>query len=103
MGESDKMNNNERKIGCYCKRILDMRFTNIRKVVDNLLPSENTKRWTVLRKAKVVTAVRGGILSTEEACNKYKLSPEELKSWKANLDLHGLKGLRTTKLKEYRV
>lgn len=66
------------------------------------LPSPNTKRWVVRRKAEVVTAVRAGLLTLEEACERYNLSMEEFLSWQALIDKHGVRGLRTTKLKEYR-
>ena len=32
------------------------------------LPPKDTKRWVIRRKAEVVAAVRGGLLSLEEAC-----------------------------------
>ena len=32
------------------------------------LPPKNTRRWVIRRKAEVVAAVRGGLLSLEEAC-----------------------------------
>ena len=32
------------------------------------LPAPGTKRWVIRRKAEVVAAVRGGLLSLEEAC-----------------------------------
>jgi len=32
------------------------------------LPPTNTRRWVIRRKAEVVAAVRGGLLSLEEAC-----------------------------------
>ncbi len=32
------------------------------------LPPANTRRWVIRRKAEVVAAVRGGLLSLEEAC-----------------------------------
>jgi uncharacterized protein DUF1153 len=35
------------------------------------LPSPGTKRWVPMRKAVVVAAVRGGLLSLEEACSRY--------------------------------
>ena len=38
------------------------------------LPAPNTKRWVVRRKAEVITAVRGGLLSIEEASSRYKLT-----------------------------
>ena len=36
------------------------------------LPSANTSRWVPKRKAKVVVAVRGGLLTMEEACARYR-------------------------------
>ncbi len=66
------------------------------------LPGPETKRWVVRRKAEVVTAVRAGLLTLEEACERYSLSMEEFLSWQALIDKHGMRGLRTTKLKEYR-
>ena len=41
------------------------------------LPPADTKRWVIRRKAMVVAAVRGGLISLEEACRKYTLSVEE--------------------------
>jgi hypothetical protein len=66
------------------------------------LPPPDTKRWVIRRKAEVVTAVRAGLLSLEEACERYRLSIEEFLSWQSLIDSHGMRGLRTTKLKEYR-
>ena len=66
------------------------------------LPSPDTRRWVIRRKAEVVAAVRGGLLSLEEACKRYSLTVEEYLSWQRSIDRHGLKGLRTTRLKEYR-
>jgi len=37
------------------------------------LPAPGTKRWVIRRKAEVVAAVRGGLLSLEEACSRYTL------------------------------
>ena len=45
------------------------------------LPSPNTARWTARRKAEVVAAVEGGMLSIPEACRRYRLSPEEYLEW----------------------
>ena len=38
------------------------------------LPTPGTKRWVIRRKAEVVAAVRGGLLSLEEACSRYTLT-----------------------------
>lgn len=67
------------------------------------LPPTNTKRWVIRRKAEVVAAVRGGLLSLEEACRRYTLTVEEFLSWQASIERHGLAGLRTTRIQQYRV
>lgn len=66
------------------------------------LPPATTRRWVVRRKAEVVAAVNGGLISLEEACNRYKLTIEEFISWQSLIDMHGLRGLRTTQVKKYR-
>jgi hypothetical protein len=66
------------------------------------LPPPETKRWVIRRKAEVVAAVRGGLLSLEEACARYTLSVEEFLSWQRLVDSHGLPGLRVTRLQDYR-
>lgn len=66
------------------------------------LPPTNTSRWVIRRKAEVVAAVRGGLLSLEEACGRYKLTVEEFLSWQASIEEHGLAGLRTTRIQQYR-
>ena len=66
------------------------------------LPPPNTKRWVVRRKAEVVTAVRAGLITLEEACRRYTLSVEEFASWQALVDQFGVRGLRATRVQEYR-
>ncbi|ORE98856.1 hypothetical protein ATO4_00780 [Aurantimonas sp. 22II-16-19i] len=56
----------------------------------------------IRRKAEVVAAVRGGLLSLDEACSRYTLTVEEFLSWQMSIDQHGLAGLRTTQIQEYR-
>src|SRR5690348_18241565 len=68
----------------------------------NERPPPETKRWVIRRKAIVVSAVRSGILTLEEACERYKLSLEEFLSWQRLIDSHGLAGLRVTRLQDYR-
>ena len=65
------------------------------------LPHPNTKRWVVRRKAAVVAAVRSGGITIEEACRVYQLSTEELLSWDRAFELHGLAGLRATRIQQY--
>ena len=66
------------------------------------LPPSDTVRWVIRRKAELVAAIRGGLLSLEDACERYQLSEEELESWANSLARHGLRGLRSTKLQLYR-
>ncbi|NND48688.1 MAG: DUF1153 domain-containing protein [Rhizobiales bacterium] len=66
------------------------------------LPSPKTRRWVIRRKAEVVAAVRGGLLSLEEACERYTLTVEEFLSWQRSIDEHGLAGLRATRIQDYR-
>jgi hypothetical protein len=66
------------------------------------LPAPGTKRWVIRRKAEVVAAVRGGLLSLEEACARYTLTVEEFLAWQYSIDQHGLAGLRTTRIQQYR-
>lgn len=45
------------------------------------LPPQNIMRWTARRKAEVVAAVEGGMLSIPDVCRRYRLSPEEYLEW----------------------
>ncbi len=66
------------------------------------LPPPDTRRWVIRRKAEVVAAVRGGLLSLEDACNRYTLTTEEFLALQHSIERHGLAGLRTTRLQQYR-
>jgi len=44
----------------------------------------------------------GGLLSLEEACSRYTLTVDEFLSWQFSIDQHGLAGLRTTRIQQYR-
>lgn len=66
------------------------------------LPARNTPRWTVRRKAEVVAAVAGGILTADEACESYSLSFEEFASWQRAIQRSGLPGLRVTRAQDHR-
>lgn len=66
------------------------------------LPPPDTQRWVMRRKAQVVAAVRSGLLTFEAACERYRLSEEEFKAWMDLLDHHGVRGLRATRMQEYR-
>ena len=66
------------------------------------LPPSDTKRWVVRRKAEVVAAVAGGLLTVDEACNRYSISLEEFANWRRAFDLSGIPGLRVTRAQQYR-
>ncbi len=66
------------------------------------LPPPGITRWVTRRKAEVVAAVHGGLLSENEACRRYDLSEEEFAGWQRLYSKHGRKGLRATRLQQYR-
>lgn len=66
------------------------------------LPPSNTQRWTIRRKAAVVAGVKAGLITIEEACERYSLTAEEFLSWQRLIEAHGLRGLRVTKIQDYR-
>src|SRR3954462_11645458 len=66
------------------------------------LPPPSTTRWVVRRKAEVVAAVNGGLLTVAEACQRYTLSLEEFASWQRAVDRSGMPGLRVTRIQHYK-
>ena len=66
------------------------------------LPPADTKRWVPRRKAAVVAAVQSGAIGLEEACRRYRLSEEEFRAWERDIEIHGVAGLRSTRLQIYR-
>jgi hypothetical protein len=61
-----------------------------------VLPPADTIRWSSHRKAAVVLATRAGVITREEARERYLLSDEELAGWEAAFDRNGIHGLRVT-------
>jgi Protein of unknown function (DUF1153) len=66
------------------------------------LPAPETSRWVIRRKAEVVAAVNGGLLTIEEVCARYRLTLEEFASWQRAVDRSGMQGLRVTRIQHYR-
>jgi len=66
------------------------------------LPPPNATRWVARRKAEVVAAVRGGLLTIDEVCERYTLSIDELTSWQRAVERAGLPGLRLTRAQHYK-
>jgi len=61
------------------------------------LPPPNTKRWVIRRKAEVVMAVRGGLLTLDDACRRYGLTPEEFAAWQRAVEIMTNRPLRGEK------
>lgn len=66
------------------------------------LPPPSTKRWVVRRKAEVVAAVNGGLLTVDDVLERYTLTLEEFASWQRAVDRSGMQGLRVTRIQHYR-
>lgn len=66
------------------------------------LPRRGEVRWVARRKAEVCAAIRGGLLSAEEACARWNLTLEELALWQDAIDRAGVPGLRVTRIQAYR-
>jgi hypothetical protein len=64
------------------------------------LPSSNEQRWLPIRKARVVAAVRGGLISVDEVRKRYRLTLEEFENWQTEFDRKGVSGLRVTGTKK---
>jgi hypothetical protein len=66
------------------------------------LPPAETRRWVASRKASVVRAVQFGLLSQEQAIDRYGLSAEELTEWVSAATAHGEDALKVTRVQKYR-
>lgn len=66
------------------------------------IPPPVTRRWIPQRKAEVVAAVRHGVLTLDEACERYALTVEEFLSWEEMIDRYGLQGLRMNGIQHHR-
>ncbi|HET6526818.1 DUF1153 domain-containing protein [Sphingopyxis sp.] len=61
------------------------------------LPPPTAGYWVAHRKAELLAAIDGGLIGLADACARYRLSDEELESWRRTLDRAGIAGLRVTK------
>jgi len=68
----------------------------------NELPPPDTIRWVVRRKAAVVAAVKNGAITLDDVCWLYDISVEEFLTWQEMIEKHGVRGLRVTKLQDFR-
>jgi transposase-like protein len=63
------------------------------------LPTSARIRWVPRRKAEVVSAVAGGLLTISEACTRYAVSLEEFAQWRKDWESGGLKYLQVSRPK----
>ncbi len=66
------------------------------------LPPRETRRWIAHRKAELVAAVAGGLLTVDEVCEFYGIELEEFVSWQRGIDRLGMRGLWVTRTQKYR-
>ncbi len=66
------------------------------------LPARDA-RWNGRRKARVVAAVRGNLISYEQAVRRYGLSPGEYHAWESELLATLAARQRATERREFRV
>ena len=67
-----------------------------------MLPPPSTKRWIAHRKAELVAAVEGGLLTIEEVCQRYGIALEEFVSWQRGVERLGMRGLWVTRSQKHR-
>jgi len=67
------------------------------------LPEHAEIRWVRRRKARVVAAVRAGILSLHEALERYSLSLEEFIEWERDVAAELAERRRTGRMRELTV
>ncbi|MEM9140158.1 MAG: DUF1153 domain-containing protein [Pseudomonadota bacterium] len=73
------------------------------KMTKSDLPAPDTRRWVPRRKARVVAAVEGGLISEDEAFERYDITAEEYECWKAAMSRFGMRGLCVTKINTMRI
>ncbi len=66
------------------------------------LPPPDTTRWIAQRKAELVAAVEGGLLTLDEVCERYRIELEEFVSWQRGLERGGMRGLFVKRMQKDR-
>lgn len=76
------------------------RFRGLDGVVHNVseLPVKKPgMRWSYVTKGLVLGAIKAGVLTEEAASDRYDLSADELREWRAAFDVRGFEGLKVRK------
>lgn len=68
--------------------------------IANLPPRD--ARWTMQNKYIVVMAVEGGLITLNDCQERWDITHEEFTIWRTRLLSFGKKGLRQTRIQEYR-
>jgi len=66
------------------------------------LPPADTVRWSPQLKALVVSGICNGVISLDEACQRYQLLADEFLAWQRAVEGHGIGALRVTRIQYYR-
>jgi hypothetical protein len=66
------------------------------------LPSPKTRRWVNSRKAILVRAVQGDIITREELLELYNMEDREFAIWEREFAQYGAEGLKQTKMQKRR-
>ncbi len=90
--------------GSKGKKIHQLRFRSGRKSLDPFrFAYIQHQALGFKRKAEIVAAVDGGLISLDAARQRYSLSVEEFLSWQRAFDRFGQQGLRATKANDKRI
>jgi hypothetical protein len=65
-------------------------------------PPEDTRRWVASRKAAVVRGVVHGLITQDEALNRYGLSEDEFREWVLAVSRFGEEALKATTVQKFR-
>lgn len=65
------------------------------------LPPARTRRWVASRKAAVVRGVVNGLISKDDALERYSLSEDEFIEWVRAVSTHGESALKVTMVQKY--
>ncbi len=76
-----------------------------RRPTDDIEPGPSDwmrRRWTPLKKFRILEAVRSGALAEADLWDKLRISASEFSSWQRTFDEFGYAGLKTTRLQYLR-
>jgi hypothetical protein len=80
--------------------VVDPRKTNLGGLLTahDLPKAGERKRWTRVYKAIIADAIKHGLMTSQEACDRYCMTVGELERWIELLETQGLRGLSASNL-----